>query len=171
MLFHIETPRLILRDILSEDEEDMFKMDSNPIVHQYLGNKPIRTIAETRENIAFIRKQYIDFGIGRWAVIEKETSLFAGWAGLKWITEEMNHHQNFYDLGYRLSPQFWGKGIASEAAIASFEYAFNELKVNKLYAITHVENLASRHILEKIGFNFVETFKFQDLDCNWLKTG
>lgn len=170
MIFHIETPRLILRDLLTQDAEDMFKMDSNPLVHQYLGNKPITTITEAHENIAFIRKQYIDFGIGRWAVIEKETGLFAGWAGLKWIAEEMNNHQNFYDLGYRLLPQFWGKGIATEAAKASFDYAFNELKVNTLYAITHVENLTSRHILEKIGFNFVETFKFQDFDCNWLKT-
>ncbi|MCY1533665.1 Acetyltransferase (GNAT) domain protein [compost metagenome] len=171
MTFHIETPRLILRDIRIQDAEAMFEMDSNPLVHQYLGNKPVKMIGESLSNIAFIQKQYLDFGIGRWAVIEKTTGQFMGWAGLKWITEEINGYRNFYDLGYRLLPRFWAKGFATEAAKASFEYGFSELKLENLYAITHIENLTSKHILQKTGFSFIETFKYQDFHCNWLKAG
>lgn len=69
MKFYIETERLILRDILPTDEEAFFEMDSNPEVHKYLGNKPTTNILQTREMIENINQQYIDNGIGRWAVI------------------------------------------------------------------------------------------------------
>lgn len=56
-----------------------------------------------------IRRQYIENGIGRWAVIDKESNNFVGWSGLKLITAKINNHQNFYDLGYRLIKRYWGR--------------------------------------------------------------
>lgn len=53
-----------------------------------------------------VRQQYVDNGIGRWAVVEKESGLFIGWAGLK-IETNVNDHASFYDLGYRFLPEFW----------------------------------------------------------------
>ncbi len=169
MNFYIETERLILRDLLQSDVDGMFEMDSNSSVHRYLGQQPILSVEQALENINFIRKQYLDFGIGRWAVIEKSTGSFTGWAGLKWITEEINGHSCFYDLGYRFLPQFWNKGFASETAQASISYAFTELKIDELYAITHIENNASAHVLQKSGFKITETFDYKDMHCNWLE--
>lgn len=169
MKFYIETENLILRDLLPEDLDGMFELDSNPDVHRYLGQLPISTINQAFKNIDFIRQQYIDFGIGRWAVIERSTGLFVGWAGLKWITEEINGRTGFYDLGYRLLPEFWGKGFATEAAKASIHYAFNELKLEQLFAITHIENKASAHILQKCGFTLIKTFNYNNMHCNWLE--
>jgi len=67
----IETRRLLIRELLPEDADGMFELESNPNVHLYLGNKPLQSIEESREAIRFIRKQYVDNGIGRWAVLEK----------------------------------------------------------------------------------------------------
>ena len=98
----LETDRLILRELKLSDAEALFSMDSNPKVHQYLWNKPVQKIEKTIELIEFVRKQYIDNGIGRFAMISKETNEFMGWAGLKFNTEVVNKKVNFYDIGYRL---------------------------------------------------------------------
>ncbi|WP_293308745.1 GNAT family N-acetyltransferase, partial [Pedobacter sp. UBA5917] len=103
MKIFAETERLILRELLPEDAAGMFEMDGDPEVHIFLGNKPVQSIEQSKADIEFIRKQYIDNGIGRWAVIEKETNSFIGWAGLKFIKEMNNNHSNYYDLGYRFS--------------------------------------------------------------------
>jgi RimJ/RimL family protein N-acetyltransferase len=124
-----KTERLILREILPEDDEGLFQLDSDPDVQQFLGKKPIKSIEEAREVVRFIRQQYFDNGIGRWAVIEKSSNNFIGWAGLKLIREPVNNHCNYYDLGYRLIKRYWGQGFATEAAKASLKYGFSEMKI------------------------------------------
>ncbi len=57
----------------------------------------------------FIRNQYLENGIGRWAIISKENNEFIRWTGFKWITEQTNGHKNYYDLEYRLLQENWGK--------------------------------------------------------------
>jgi len=51
MNIYVETERLILREILPIDVEGMFELDSNPIVHKYLGNKPVKTIEESKNKL------------------------------------------------------------------------------------------------------------------------
>ena len=58
MTIFAETDRLILREIIPEDEVGLFQLDSDPEVHKFLGNKPVENIEQTREVISFIRKQY-----------------------------------------------------------------------------------------------------------------
>ena len=102
MTFYLETERLILRELLPTDDEAMFELDSNPEVHKYLGNNPVRNIEECRTTIELVRKQYIENGIGRFAMIEKSSGNFTGWTGLKFIKVPINNHINFYEVGYRL---------------------------------------------------------------------
>lgn len=104
MKIFIETERLILREILPSDDKALFELDSDPEVHRYLG-KPIHQIKEAQATIDAVRQQYIDFGIGRWAMIEKSTGDFMGWTGLKFVTQMRNGHTNYYDLGYRMMPR------------------------------------------------------------------
>ena len=73
----IETERLILRELALSDAEGMFELDSNPNVHLFVGNRPVKHIEESIEYIQFVQKQYKDFGIGRWAVILKETNEYS----------------------------------------------------------------------------------------------
>jgi [ribosomal protein S5]-alanine N-acetyltransferase len=164
-----ETERLILRELTPADVKGMFALDRDPDVHQYLGNKPIAKMAEARQHIEFIRQQYRDNGIGRWAVIEKDTNDFIGWAGLKFITEVINNHTRYYDLGYRLIRKYWGKGYATEAAHASLDYGFNHLQLNEIYAMADTRNKASGKILAKAGLQQVETFSFNGIAHDWFK--
>ena len=169
MKIFAETERLILRELVPADDAGMFELDSDPEVHLYLGNKPVTSIEQSREAIAFIRLQYIENGIGRWAVIEKATGDFIGWSGLKLLTTEVNHHILFYDIGYRLIKRYWGKGYATESALAALSYGFNELKLTEIYGMADVDNLGSNNILKKIGLNFIETFDYDGVMHNWYK--
>jgi len=112
----IETDRLILRELTADDASGMFEMDSNPEVHRYLGNKPVTSIEQSIRDIEFVRRQYRENGIGRWAVILKSTGQFIGWSGLKLITEPVNGQTNYYDVGYRFIKKHWGNGYATESA-------------------------------------------------------
>lgn len=89
----VQTERFLLREIVPEDEAALYKLDSDVEVHRYLGSKPVKTIEEVREVIKFIRKQYDENGIGRWAIIDKTTGEFVGWSGLKLVRERINNRQ------------------------------------------------------------------------------
>lgn len=169
MKIFIETERFFLREILPTDVDGLFELDSDADVHRYLGNKPVENKNQIIEVISFIRQQYIYNGIGRWAIIDKETNDFIGWAGLKLITEETNNHINFYDLGYRLIKKYWNKGIGTEVASATLKYAFDELNLTELYAMADCDNVGSNKILKKIGFDFIETFDLDGTPHNWYK--
>lgn len=166
----IETERLILREIITEDAESFFAMDSNPEVVKYVGIKPLTDISQSVEMIESIRKQYVENGIGRWAVVRKEDGKMAGWSGLKLI-KEINHHQNIHDLGYRFTLKYWGKGYATETSIAVLKYASNEMKLEKVFAYADVENDASNHVLRKLGFEKKETFTVEGDQCFWYEIG
>ncbi|MFA6262095.1 MAG: GNAT family N-acetyltransferase [Bacteroidia bacterium] len=168
MKIFAETERLILREIVPEDEAALFELDSDPAVHTFLGNNPVTHTEQIREIILFIRRQYEAFGIGRWAMIEKTTGAFLGWSGLKYITETTNNHIHYYDLGYRLMRKYWGKGYATESALASVEYGFTILKQQRLYAATHHLNQNSMHVLQKCGFRLWGTYEDYGALQNWF---
>jgi len=169
MKIFIETERLILREIETTDEAALFDLESDPEVHKYVGKKPVENIELIKMVIAFIRQQYQDNGIGRWAVVEKSSQRFIGWAGLKLFTDEVNGHNDFYELGYRFMTGYWGKGYATEAAKAIVDYGFNQLKLTEIYAMTDPENKASKQVLKKTGFDLVETFDFAGEATEWYK--
>ena len=140
----------------------MFELDSNPNVHIYIGKKPVTTIEQSAAYIENLQQQYKDFGTGRWAVILKETNEFLGWSGIKFITDEINNHKNFYEIGYRFIEKHWGKGYATEAGKAFIEYAFDNLKADAVYAYADAGNDNSRKILEKLGLRYVNSFEYQE---------
>ncbi|MFF5379749.1 GNAT family N-acetyltransferase [Pedobacter suwonensis] len=169
MKIFAETERLILRELMPADAEGMFDMNSDADVHRYLGNKPVKSIEQSIAEIEFIRKQYVENGIGRWAVIEKTSGNFLGWSGLKLITATTNNHINYYDLGYRFSKRFWGKGYATETAIAVIHYGFTELKLNEIIGIADINNLGSIHVLEKVGLKRVSVFDYDGTKHLWMR--
>lgn len=172
MNYYLETERLVLREIKESDLEGMFMLDSNKEVHKYLGNKPISTRKEAEKIIQFIHRQYQDFGIGRFACIEKVTGEFIGWSGLKFNTgekEKLNNHQDFIDIGYRFIPKYWRKGYGFESAKACLEFGFNSMNYKTIYAAALVDNIGSNKILEKIGLQYINQFDFEDVKANWYE--
>ena len=163
----LETPRLLLRPFELSDAEDMFEMDKNPEVHKYLWQTPTQSKDETIKIISYIQKQYAENNIGRFATILKETGEFIGWTGIKYINDHVeNGNTNFYDYGYRLSEKFWNKGFATEASVAWLKYGFDEMNIEKMNAYTHAENGASNHVLQKVGFQFMENYQDEN-DVTW----
>lgn len=169
MNIYAESGRLILREILPTDLEGFYDLDADPEVHRYLGNKPVQSKEAVADVIRFVREQYLRNGIGRWAIVERKTGEFIGWTGLKWITEVVNNHQNYYDLGYRLRRKFWGKGIATESGLLSLNYAFNHMHLNMVYAAANCDNQASHRVLTKLGFEQNGMFYFEEIRCNWYE--
>jgi RimJ/RimL family protein N-acetyltransferase len=166
----LETDRLLLREIRLSDAEDMFRLDSSPNVVKYLGNNPVKSIEESVTLIEMIRNQYIQNGIGRFAVVLKESNEFIGWCGIKFLTEPENNYVNVYEIGYRLIEEHWGKGFGFEAAKAWLDYGFNTMKVKTMYASVHKENAASKRILEKLGLQITSEFLWrEEIPCYWLE--
>jgi ribosomal-protein-alanine N-acetyltransferase len=168
MKIFAETERLILREIVPEDETGFWELDSDPEVHRFLGNKPVTDIEQIRTVIKSVRQQYIDNGIGRWAMIEKKTGAFIGWTGLKLVKDVTNGHVNFHDVGYRLIRKYWGQGFATESAKASVDYGFGGMGLERIYGVTEVGNVASRGVLEKSGLKWLETYEAGGMEYNWL---
>jgi len=168
MNIHFETERFILRDLEESDTDGIFLLDSDPEVHKFLGNKPIKTKEEALATILKVRDQYVKNGIGRWAIIEKTTNEFVGWTGLKY-EEGLRAEFNYYDLGYRLRKKFWGQGIATQTALISLGFGFEEMKLDEIGAAADIQHVVSNKILKKIGLQFVENFEFEGDLCNWYK--
>ncbi len=166
---YAETDLLRLRKIEQHDKLDLFEMDSDPDVHLYIENNPVKTIEEVECVIEMIRDQYVKNGIGRWAVIEKNRGECIGWAGLKYFDQPLNHHCHFYELGYRFKKKHWGKGYATEASRAIIDYATHTLGADVIYAITDPRNDGSKHVLEKLGFEHIEVFDYEGDPTDWYR--
>lgn len=164
----LETQRLFLRPLQDSDAAGMFALDSNPNVHIFLGNRTVKSVEESLGWIANIKQQYIDNGIGRWAAIEKSSGEFIGWCGLK-LERNVNGRETFYDLGYRLREEFWGKGYATEAASAFIHFGFNEMKLQEINAFVAAAHKASRNTLEKCGLKHTEDFLYEGEPECWYE--
>lgn len=169
MLNPIETERLILRPLVAGDVHRLFLLDSNPLVMKYVGQDVLTEPSQTESVIEMIQLQYKKFGVGRFAAIEKESNLLIGWCGLKFVDYKVNGHQNFYEIGYRFLPDFWGKGYATESNRPFVERAFKEMGVKELYAYAHEDNHASHHVLQKLGFHNRGDFMEPDGRCIWFE--
>ena len=145
-----ETERLILREFHEADAEDMFQLNADPDVIRYTHNLPFKSISEAREFILNYT-HYKDYGLGRWAVINKSDNSWLGWCGLKY-TPDIDE----YDIGFRFFKKYWNKGYATESALASIDVGFNRLKIATITGRAMIRNTASIRVLEKIGLSLYE---------------
>ena len=140
--------RLTLRQLVESDAPSIFSLRSNPEVNQYLGRPLQKSIAEAQ---AFIEK--INCGIAQdesmyWAISLQGNPNLIGTICLWNFSENLK----IAELGYELLPDFQGQGIMSEALPCVLNYAFETLALDSVLAYTHIENTASRKLLEQQGF-------------------
>ncbi len=148
----LQTPRLILRRITEADAPLIFALNRSPDVLRYLHEPELKDEADARRVIRdIILPQYSLYNLGRWAIILKEGNTFIGWCGLKYRPEKKE-----IDLGYRLVPQYWGYGYATEAATHTLRYGLDILNLETIIGQAHIENIASWTILEKIGMQYIK---------------
>ena len=146
----IETERLILRRFESGEGQLIYTLNEDPEVTRYTGD-PVRDLAHANEVLdQVILPQYALYNHGRWAIHTKPGMEFIGWCGLKYRPE-----RDEVDLGYRFIKSAWGKGYASEAAMASINYGFEKLGLRRIVGRAMPGNIASIKVLEKCGMRFV----------------
>jgi len=142
----LETPRLLLRAQTLEDTDALARILSDPETMRYYRAPYDR--AGVEQWIERSRQRYKNDGVGLWAMILKSTNELIGDCG---ITRQEVNGEYFYEIGYHLRRDYWGQGLATEAAIACREWGFRHLKTDRLISIIRPENLPSRRVAERNG--------------------
>ena len=154
----IETERLILRPFNLHDLDDFALICADPEVMRYIGNGKALEKETTKDLLVWIISQYEELGFGLLAVTLKKNNRLLGFCGfIKQVIDNETH----IELGYRLDNAFWGQGIATEAAQAMKNYAFNQLNIAHLISIIHVDNMASKQVAQKVGLSHMKQTHFK----------
>jgi len=90
-----------------------------------------------------------NFGVQYWPIFDLKSGELIGCCGLR------PYNETLYEIGFHLRPDFWRQGYAVEAANAAIDYAFKELHTDGLFAGHNPKNIASKHVLGKLGFQYI----------------
>jgi [ribosomal protein S5]-alanine N-acetyltransferase len=158
-MFELQTERLILRHFSSADDEALYKAIFNdPEVMRF--SDGIQSLEWTHAWIQHCQQDYYEAkGYGPFAVIERSARRLIGYCGLFYFSEV--NGQPEIELGYRLARSAWGRGYATEAAIAVRDYAFTTLGIKRLVSIIDPSNIASIRVAEKLGMRFEAEVMFE----------
>lgn len=151
----LETERLIIRRLTTNDAEFILKLLNEPSWIQFIGDKGIKTLDDARKYIEEgPMAMYKQIGFGLFVTELKENGTPIGLCGL--IKRDGLED---VDIGYAFLPAFWSKGYAYEAADAVKLYGKEVHGLKRLVAITSPDNLSSGKLLEKIGLTFERMIK------------
>ena len=146
----IKTERLILRPWREEDLEPFAKLNADPRVMEYFPG--LKSRQESDASVKLMSNHIERCGWGFWATSLIQTGEFIGFIGL----EDVYFKADFtpaIEIGWRLAFNCWGKGYATEGALASLRYGFEKLKLEKIVSFTPVQNMRSRAVMERIGMH------------------
>lgn len=144
----LETERCILRRPDPDQAEPFFRLWSSAEVARYLGRPPFTTMDEVSQRLEEFRERFEMQTSITWAITDRATGALIGTAMLLHILPL--HHRA--ELGYDLLPDWWGKGLITEAAAAVLDFGFGTMGLHSVEANTDGENIASQRVLEKLGF-------------------
>ncbi len=143
----LNTRRLTLVPIGQQHLYDIFKLFGNNEVTRYYNLITLTRIDEAQKIVDYFQNRMLD-GLGvRWGICMYGNEQIIGTIGFNNFTK--NHRAN---IGYDLMPEYWCKGIMSEALEAIIDYGFTILEVNRIEAEVMAGNIASEKLLTKIGF-------------------
>ena len=144
----LKTERLILRQLKSSDDKEIFALRSNENVNKYLDRKPARSIDDARNFIHAINENIQRNDSVYWAITLKDVDKLLGTICLFEFSEDRSKAE----IGYELLPDFQGKGFMEEAASAVIHVGFYHIGLQSIEACTHSENQHSTKLLKKLSF-------------------
>ena len=144
------TDRLTLRKLLVTDYRDMYEYASRSDVTKYLTWHPHPDSAYTREYLQYIGGRYSAGMFYDWAVVYEPDCKMVGTCGFT----SFNCVSDCAEVGYVINPDYWGKGIASEALERVLKFGFEELKLHRIEAKFMKDNERSRAVMERVGMTF-----------------
>lgn len=139
------TDRLVMRAMTAADADAFFALNSHPEVMRHTGEPPIESVEAARQAL----ERYPDFdtvGYGRWGCVLRETGALIGFCGLKSLDD-----LDEVDIGYRFLPEYWGRGLATEACRASLAFGFDTIGLERIIGLVMPANVASIRVLDKCG--------------------
>jgi [ribosomal protein S5]-alanine N-acetyltransferase len=153
----LKTERLLLRELVPADVDDLALILSDPETMRYYP-RPL----ESQEVSSWIDRrirQYEKIGHGLWGVILKDEQKLIGDCGL--IYQEVEGIDEL-EVGYQFNKNYWRRGLATEAARGCMDYAFKELGSQKLISMIRPENIPSRRVAEKNGMHIEKKIFWRD---------
>lgn len=140
------TGRLWMREMTTGDAAHCFALNNDPEVRRHTGDGPFAGLEDAHAFLAAY-PAYRQDGFGRWAVLLHDGT-WLGWCGLR------RQPDGEVDLGYRLLRAHWGKGYATEAALASLQLGFGRFALPAIIGRVAQDNAASLRVLEKVGMRY-----------------
>jgi RimJ/RimL family protein N-acetyltransferase len=135
-------------------------MNGNMEVMRYITGKP-ETREETEASIAHIQRCWAAWGTSWWAFIDLSSGRIAGAGCVQHARREAERptdltsaRSNPLEIGWRLHPDFWRQGFASEAAARMAAFGFESLVAPELIAVRHPDNAASARVMERLGMRY-----------------
>jgi RimJ/RimL family protein N-acetyltransferase len=159
----LETARLRLRRWRVEDLDTLARWHVDPELMRFMG-KPSFTRAEMRADIERYERHWAEHGFGLWAVEDRHSGTLIGRAGLAF--HRVWPHDP--EVGWLIDTSWQGRGLATEAGEACLRYGFDELGYERVVSICTAENVASRRVMEKLGFRLWKDIRDAELDLDLL---
>ncbi|SMC62101.1 GNAT family N-acetyltransferase [Pedobacter nyackensis] len=145
----LETERLILREQRISDAPVLYDLRTNEQVMRYIDRPTPKNVEESQQVIQSINDNFNKGANLIWAItLKSNPELMIGNLGF-WRTDLPNHRA---EIGYMLQPDYWRKGILSEALSKVIDFGFNDVKLHSICANINPANEASRSLLLKHGF-------------------
>ncbi|WGF88156.1 GNAT family N-acetyltransferase [Marinivivus vitaminiproducens] len=148
-MIELLTERLRLHPLDLDDLDDLWRLDSDESVMRYVGSGPVADQAAHRERMQELVVRFADSPFGLWGIRKLENDTFYGIALLIPFEDSPD-----IEIGYRLLPEAWGQGVATEAGRALIRYGFEALRLGRIVGVTHPDNAASRRVLTKLGLAY-----------------
>ncbi len=146
----LSTPRLVLREIVQDDAEAMFRIRGDVRVTRLNSGQPMQSIDDAHELIDKGRQAFLDQRRLDWGIVFRDAPRagIVGRCGFNYWLRQDRRASIGYDLGFA----YWGRGIMTEAVRAMVAFGFDQLDLNRIEADTDAENYGSMRVLEKVGF-------------------
>jgi len=160
-----ETERLLLRGWRDGDLEPYARICAEPEVMLYMGRGAMGR-GQTAESVGRYARHWEKYGYGLWAVEDRTSGAFIGRIGLM-RHDDWPEGAHKTEVGWLLDRSFWGRGFATEGALASIRHGFGELGLGRIISIAIPENQASRRVMEKAGLTHRGQARWKGLDVVW----
>ncbi|GAA6140072.1 GNAT family N-acetyltransferase [Arenicella sp. 4NH20-0111] len=144
----INTARLTLRQWESADILPFYEMCSDPEVMRFFPST--LTLGEVESAITRFSDHIERNQFGFWAAQRTESGEFIGFVGLKFVDDGFDFSPNV-EIGWRLSKSSWGQGLATEAALESLKFGFENRQLNEIVSMTPALNAPSERVMQRIG--------------------
>lgn len=145
----IVTDRLVLRALRVSEIPQACEIYGDPEVMRFIGSGDPRSPERVRELLAAREDSWRRYGFGAWGLELVATGRIIGHVYLGHLSDTPD-----VEMGYLISREHWGQGLAREAASAALQFAFTRTGLQRLVAVVHPQNLRSERVLQRLGMAF-----------------